>query len=117
MSVTAQRTLHIQFTGDIEAADSYAAAANVASPGVIEIKQLPIGSTTITPPSSGVTAKACTILFPSGNIVDVTLKGVAGDTGIVLHNTDPTTIALDSPTATFVLTTATLIDGVRLIWT
>jgi len=117
MAVTAQRTTHIQFTGDVEAADSYVAAVNAASPGVIEVKQLVSPNNTITPPSSGVTAKAVTIIPPADNTTDITLKGIAGDTGIVLHNTDPTTIALDSPTATFVLSVGTTVNGVRLIWT
>jgi hypothetical protein len=117
MAVTAQRTTHIQFTGDIELADSFVASANVVSPGQVEVRQLASGPNTITPPSSGVNAVSCTIIPPAANIIDITLKGVTGDTGVVLHNTDPTTIALDSPTATFVLTAASLINGVRLIWT
>lgn len=117
MSVTAQRTTHIQLSGDIELADSFVAAANENSPGQVEIKQLASGTNTITPPTSSCTTKACTIIPPAGSTVDITLKGVAGDTGIVLHNTDPTTIALDNPSGTFVLSAASTINGVRLIWT
>jgi hypothetical protein len=44
------------------------------------------------------------------------LKGVTGDTGVVLHKTDPSTIALNSPTTTLCLTASAQIDGVRLVW-
>jgi hypothetical protein len=44
------------------------------------------------------------------------LKGVTGDTGIGLHLTDPSTIALAGSTATFVLTAGNTITGLRLYW-
>ena len=47
----------------------------------------------------------------------ITLKGVSGDTGVALHLTDPSTIALASSVTSFVLTTGGAITGVRLIWT
>lgn len=117
MAVTGQRSITIQFTGDVKAANTFLAANNAASPGQIEIKSLAAGANTITPPGGGTTPKSCTIIPPSGNTQLITLKGVGGDTGVALHKTDPTTIALDSPTATFVLNAAALIDGVRLVWT
>lgn len=119
MAVTASRVITIEFTGDVKAANSFQAANNVLSPGQVEIKTLSVGNNTITPPNitSVSTPKCCTIIPPSANAIDITLKGVAGDTGIVLHNTDPTSIALDSPSTTFVLSVGTQVDGVRLVWT
>jgi hypothetical protein len=117
MSTTAQRTTHITFTGDVELADSFVAAANANSPGQTVVMQLASGANVITPPSSSCTTKAVTILPPATNTADITLKGTTADVGIVLHNTDPTTIALDSPTTILVLSAASTIDGVRLIWT
>lgn len=117
MPVTAKRAITIQFSVGISASNTFQAADNTASPAQIEVKQLASGPNTITPPTSGVTAKAVTILPPSGNLTVITLKGVAGDTGVAIHLTDPTTIGLNSPSATFVLNAAALIDGVRLIWT
>lgn len=116
MAVTAQRTTTIQFTGDVSAANTFSAANNTASPGQIEVKRLAAGNNTITPPGAGTTPKSCTILMPSGNTNLVTLKGVNGDTGIELHLTDPTTIALNSPTNTFVLSAAAQVD-IRMVWT
>jgi hypothetical protein len=46
----------------------------------------------------------------------ITLKGISGDTGVELHLTDPCTISLNSTTNTFVLTAASQLAGVRLIW-
>ena len=117
MAVTAQRNVTIQFTGDVQAANTFSAANNTASPGQIEVRTLATGNTTITPPTGGATPKSVTIIPPSGNLITITLKGIAGDTGIVLHLTDPTTIGLNSPTTTFVLTTGADVVGARLVWT
>jgi hypothetical protein len=114
--VTSQRNVTIQFTGGVQAANTFAAANNTASPGQIELRTLAAGPTTITPPTGGSTPKSCTIIPPEGNTNLITLKGIAGDTGVGLHKTDPTTIALDSPTNTFVLNAAAIITGVRLVW-
>jgi hypothetical protein len=116
MAVTAQRTTTIQFTGDVQAANTFSAANNAASPGQIEVKALAAGDNTITPPSGGTTPKSVTIIPPSGNVNLLKLKGVGGDTGIELHKTDPTTIALNSPTNTFVINAAA-ITNIRMVWT
>lgn len=112
MAVTAVRSTTIQFSGDIAATNTFAAANNVASPAEIELEALASGPNTITPP---VGAKACTIIPPTGNTVLITLKGVTGDTGVVLHLTDPTTIALNNYATTFCLTAASAVT-VRLVW-
>jgi hypothetical protein len=46
----------------------------------------------------------------------ITLKGVTGDTGVPLHLTDYTMIAVDTSITSFCLTAAATITGVRLIW-
>lgn len=117
MSVTATRSTTITYTGDVQATNTFSAASNAASPGQIQTIQLASGNNTITPPTSGATAKSVTIIPPTGNATAILLKGVAGDTGVSLHLTDPTTIALGSSSATFVLNAAAQIDGVRLVWT
>lgn len=116
MAVAALRSISVVFSGDVQASNTFSAANNAASPGQIQVVSLASGANTITPPSGGTTPRAVTIIPPSGNVNLITLKGIAGDTGVALHKTDPTTIALDSPTATFVLNAAALIDGVRLVW-
>jgi hypothetical protein len=114
MAVTAQRSITIQFTGDIEAANNFAAANNAASPSKIDVVTLALGANTITPPS--VVPTALTIIPPLGNTSLITLKGVAGDTGVPLHLTDPTTIGLDATFTSLVLNAAAQITGVRLVW-
>jgi len=116
MAVAGLRTINITYTGDITAVFTAVSASNVASPGKVDIVTLVIGANTITPPAGGSTPKAITIIPPAANTATITLKGITGDTGVVLHPTDPTTIALNSPTGTFVLTASAQIVGVRLIW-
>lgn len=113
MAVTSNRTIATILTGDITYTQSFAAAANSSSPGENELVTLASGANTITPHTG---AKACTIIFPSGNAVLVTLKGVTGDTGVVLHPTDPTSFAINNAATTFCLTAASGVT-VRLIWT
>ena len=111
MAVTATRALTINFTGDISAANTFAAANNTASPADIELVNLSSGANTLTPPTG---TKACTVIPPSGNTVLLTLKGVTGDTGVVLHLTDPSSFGLNALTA-FCLTAASAVT-VRIIW-
>ena len=117
MATTGKRSIGIQLTGDIEAGEVYRAANNEASPGQTELITLALGANTITKPAGGSTVVAVTLVPPSDNTSLVTLKGVAGDTGIPLHDTDPTSISLDSTATTFVLNAAAQITGYRLIWT
>lgn len=117
MAIAAARSINCRFTGDFVANNTYLAASNSDSPGTTEIKTLALGDNTITPPSGGTTPKGCTIIPPSGNVTAITLKGVNGDTGVGLHLTDPTSIGLASPTATFVLNVGAEIEGVTLVWT
>lgn len=116
MAVTSNRGITIAFTGDVIADNTFSAAESIVSPGQIDIVSLSSGANTITPPSGGTTPKAVTIVPPAGNNNTITLKGITGDTGVVLHKTDPSSIALNSSTATFVLTASADIAGVRLIW-
>ena len=117
MAVSATRIIGITFSGDIDSPNlAFNAAVNAASPGTIEVVDLVDGNNAIVCP---VGAVGCTILMPTGNEIPVTLKGVNGDTGIALHLTDPSSIAIDvAETASFVL----FVDGeegltIRIVWT
>ena len=116
MSVIAKRSTTITYSGDTTGTEVIPAADSLASPGSIEIKTLSSGLNTITVPTGGATVVAVTIVPPTGNTTSITLKGVTGDTGVRLHNTDPTTIAIDPSVTTFALTTGGIITGVRLYW-
>ncbi len=118
MAAQSTRVTTITFTGDVTAVQTIEADTNAASPASVEIQSLAASGNTITVPSStGVTVTACTIIPPVGNTTSITLKGVGADTGIRLHNTSPTTIAIYSDVTAFVLTAAAIVQGVRLIWT
>ena len=115
MAVTATRTTTITFSGDVVGTQSLAAASNAASVGAIETKTLASGFTAHTVPTG--TCVSLTIVPPTGNSTSITLKGVTGDTGIRLHDTDPTTIAINSSVTSIGITTGAEITGVRFFWT
>jgi len=116
MATTSNRQIIITDSGDVGYSQTINAAANPLSPAKNDYVDLALGANTITPPTAGgTTPTAVTIIPPSGNAQTITLKGVTGDTGVPLHKTDPSTIALGG-VATFVLTAGVGITGVRLIW-
>lgn len=116
MSVSAARTQTIVYTGDVTGTESVAAATNLASPGSVTLHTLASGANTITAPTGGSTVVAATIVPPSGNTQTLTIKGVTGDTGVALHLTDPTTLALAASVTTFCLTAGGTITGLRIYW-
>lgn len=116
MASTATRTTTITFSGDTAGTNTLSAASNAASPASIEIRTLASGFTSVTVPTGGSTVVCCTIVPPTGNTTAITLKGVTGDTGIRIHNTDPTAIAIDSSVTAIGITTGAQIVGVKLYW-
>lgn len=117
MSVTSNRNIQISFSGDITSDVIQSALENDASPGKIDVVTLAIGNNTITAPViSGLVVTGLTIIPPAGNAILITLKGVAGDTGITLHVTDWTSLSLDTTFVSLVLSVATAVVGVRLVW-
>jgi len=116
MSVESNRNIDITFDGDLKSSTTWSATENTDSPGQVQVVTLSSGANTITVPSGGTTPVAVTIVKPSGNTTSITFKGVSGDTGVRLHNTDPDSISLDSSVASFVLTAGASIEGVRLVW-
>lgn len=116
MATTASRTVTIVYSGDVAGTEEIAAADNTSSPASIQPLTLTVGNNTINVPSGGTTPVACTIVPPSDNTSAITLKGIAGDTGIALRKTDPTTIAIDPSVTSFILSVATANVNVRLFW-
>lgn len=116
MAVTSNRTQTITYTGDVTGTETVSAAQNAASPGSVTLHTLSSGANTITAPTGGSTVVSATILPPAGNTQTLTLKGVTGDTGVGLHLTDPTTIALAASVTTFCLTAGGTITGLRIYW-
>lgn len=115
MSVTANRSILLAMSGDVEFREEFAAAENAAAPGGVNVVSLASGNNTIAVPS-GFTITAVTIIPPAGNTEFITLKGVNGDTGIQISPTEPTSVALDPITTSFVLLAGNTINGVRLVW-
>ena len=114
MAITSNVTIYIVMTGDVVAQASPAAAANTAAPGELRTITLASGFNTITPPTG---ATGAVLLPPAANTTSITFKGVTGDTGLRLHNTNPTVITLNAATDTFGLTAGASITSFRIIWT
>lgn len=118
MSITSSRTVQVQFSGDITTEIIQSALENEVSPGEVVIQSLILGANTITAPVvSGLVVTGLMIIPPSGNTSLMTLKGVTGDTGVPIHKTDPTSLALDTTFVSLVINAAAAIVGVRLVWT
>jgi len=117
MAVAASLSITLVYSGDVTGTETISAAANSASPGAVTVQSLASGFNSITvPTSTGVTVKGVVIVPPSGNTTNITIKGVTGDTGIQLHDSDPAYISIDSTVTTIGLTAAAIIQGVRFFW-
>lgn len=118
MAANAARTVTINFTGDVISDKIFAAAENAVSPASITIHELALGPNTITVPlATGVTVKGATIIPPAGNTQALILKGIAGDTGVSIGLTDPTSISFGTAPVNFVLNAAGIVSGLRIVWT
>ncbi len=112
MSASSRRKTTIIFAGDVGGTQEHEAAYNTSSPAASYPVELGSGANTITKPTN---ATCVTIVKASDNTTSLTFKGVAGDTGVRLHDTDPDSITLHSSVTTFVLTTGAAMT-VRLVW-
>lgn len=115
MAAKARRKVTVTYSNDVEGEQELNAADNAASPAQIQIVSLVSGANTITVPTG---ATAVTITKPTGNAVAITFKGVTGDTGVRLHDTDPDSISLHSSVTSFVLTrpSESVTAVVRIFW-
>ena len=111
MPVTSNRKVTITFENDIEYSQEFESVQNGSSPGAIDVVALVAGPNTITVPTG---ATGATIIFPLTNTSQPTLKGIAGDTGIALALTSPTSIGLATVTS-FVINVVTDVT-VKIIW-
>lgn len=111
MSVTSNRSVTITWAGDIDYTQTFDAPTVSTGSGQNQVVVLSSGANTITPPAN---ATGVSIFMPSGNTVQVTLKGITGDTGVALNLTGWSSIGLQS-VSTFVLTAASAVS-VRLIY-
>lgn len=116
MATTSTRTVTVGFSGDVVSTLPFSAATNAASPGAMDLLSLTSGDNSISVPTGGSTPVAVTIIPPSGNTTAIILKGDSGDTGVRLHNTDPSSIALHVSQTTIVINVAADLAGIRLVW-
>lgn len=118
MPVISNRQVSVTFTDDLNATLAYDAIQNEDSPGSVQLITLAIGNNTITLPGGGAVPASVIIIPPVDNEEVITLKGVNGDTGIVINPVDPTVLTFnaDSLPTFFVLNAAAEIIGLTLVW-
>lgn len=114
MPANGSYAIGIEFTGGVTYKQEFKSAENSQSPAVNDIIDLLSGANTITKPTNAV---SCTIIPPNNNTTALTLKGVAGDTGVLLHPTNPTLVTLSTSVTSFVINAGAALAGVRFIWT
>jgi len=122
MAITSTRVVTANFSGDgLQDAFVFSAGSNALAPGAVSVFTLTVGANTITIPTGGSQVTGATIVPPTGNTSTLTVKGTTGDTGIAIHKTDPTSLALDTTSTTqtsFVITVGTTtVTGLRIVWT
>lgn len=115
MATACAAEIALTFTGDDPGVKVFDSGQNATSPAQDQFVNLSSGANTFAVPAAAAPTRV-TIIMPSGNAVLVTLKGVVGDTGVPLHKTDPTSVALDSTATQIVLNAANTVNGVRIIW-
>ena len=116
MAITASYTINLALSVDQILNLAFSSAANAGSPFQEQLLTTASGANTLTAPTGGSTPVALIIIPPAGNVTALTLKGVTGDTGVVLHLTNPFIVSLAASFTTCVLTTGGIITGLRLVW-
>lgn len=120
MAVNAVRTITINLTGDVILDKIFSATQNAISPGSVTLHNLSSGNNQINLPTvTGQLVTAATIIPPAGNTQALIIKGTtAGDAGLPISKTEPTSIAFDSaPPSHFHINAAGTVDGLRIVWT
>lgn len=118
MSITADVTNYIKFSGDQESEVIYGSGLLADSPYLQELVTLAIGNNTITVPAvDDFTVHGVALVPPAVNVTQPTIKGVAGDTGFALSASKVSVLQFgDTVPASFVLNVAAEIVGLRLVW-
>lgn len=118
MSITADVTIYVKFSGDDNHEYIFDSGALPNSPADVDLITLAIGDNVVTVPLvTGFTAHGVVIIPPDGNTEEILLKGNIADTGLALSASRVTVIPFGAvPAVDFALTVSVAVSGVRLIW-
>jgi hypothetical protein len=118
VSITALLRNYISFSGDQESDLIYSSEELEDSPAQQQVISLSTGNNTITLPDvDGFTVHGVAIVPPATDAGLVTLKGVNGDTGILLSSEGVSVFQFGSTLpASIVLSAAAGVEGWRLVW-
>ena len=87
--------------------------ANTLAVGEIHTIDLASGFNTV---SVGDNSTGCILVPPSNNTSTIKIKGVTGDTGVLLSKTKPSVITLDSGVTNIGITAGGAIANVQFVW-
>lgn len=82
------------------------------SKGTLDVVTLASGANTVTYQSG---SQLVVVAPPSANTIAMTLKGASGDTGVALHPTNPSQIAVHTSTSAFLISAGGTISNVEII--
>lgn len=119
MSTTAVSRNYVSFVGDENYDAVYSSGDLSDSPAMSQLVNL-VAATDLeveVPDVTDFDTHGVMIVPPNGNVEEITLKGAALDTGVVLSATKSSMISFGTtpPTSIFLLA-ADEVDGLRLIW-
>ena len=118
MSITADVTNYIKFSGDQESEVIYGSGLLADSPSLQELVTLAIGNNTITVPDvDDFTVHGVALVPPAANDEQPTIKGASGDTGIALSASKVSLLQFgDTVPTVLILSVTAEIVGLRLVW-
>lgn len=118
MSITANAKVYIKFDGDQASEVIYSSGELSDSPNLSDLKTLAIGNNEIVVPTvDDFTVHGVLLVPPVANTDQLTLKGIAGDTGVQISANQPTLLQFgDTLPASLFVSVAAEVVGLRLIW-
>lgn len=118
MSITAVVKNYVKFSGDQESDLIFNSGSLADSPAMQELASLTTGNNTITVPDvDDFTVHGVVIIPPDANTIQPTIKGVNGDTGFALSESEVSVIQFGTTVpASFVLNVSEDVAGFRLVW-
>lgn len=116
--ITAAITSYVKFSGDLNQENAFPSGDLANSPGITNLVELAIGDNVIPVPDViGFTVHGLVIVPPDVSVEEITLRGDALDTGIVLSSSGVSVLRFGAtPPTDITLSVAAVVSGLRLIW-
>lgn len=117
MSTTAVVVNYVKYSGDLNQEFVFDSGELLDSPAMTALVELAVGNNTVTLPDvTDFTVRGLVIVPPDGNVVEPTLKGVNGDTGIALSAERASVIQFGETLPASIVLNVAAEAVFRLIW-